>query len=167
MIINCKTCGRERVIAPSLLNRGRGKYCSLKCRPGGMTGKKHSDNTKKLMSEKAKIRAIKMPHTIPDTTDVFPRPESKLKMSQSHGGRLKDGVGNYRKGYVALHKYVRRRYPIANECQFCQKQCKTHLANKTGDYLRELSDWLELCPSCHAKYDRDNNLHLKYQEDVW
>lgn len=35
-------------------------------------------------------------------------------------------------------------------------QCNTgkfEWANKSGDYKRDLSDWLRLCISCHRKYD--------------
>lgn len=31
-------------------------------------------------------------------------------------------------------------------------------ANKSGEYLRDLSDWLSLCVSCHRKYDFKFNI---------
>ena len=61
-------------------------------------------------------------------------------------------------GYRALHRWIRSRKFGGNICEFCGKLKTTpksiHLANKTGKYLRNLTDWLWLCVKCHKKYDK-------------
>ena len=47
------------------------------------------------------------------------------------------------------------------QCTNCAEERKTEWANKSGKYLEdEKSDWLELCISCHRKYDFQYNLKL-------
>jgi len=62
-------------------------------------------------------------------------------------------------GYYALHDWVRRRFHKNMLCEICGADDKKvyHLANKSGEYKRDLSDWMRLCVSCHKKYD----LHRK------
>lgn len=42
-------------------------------------------------------------------------------------------------------------------CEHCKSTTKKRYewANASGDYLRNLSDWIRLCKSCHIKYDKD------------
>lgn len=56
---------------------------------------------------------------------------------------------------TALHNWVKKHLGKAKECVFCKtKTAKRYeWANKSEKYKRELSDWLELCSSCHKKYD--------------
>lgn len=56
-------------------------------------------------------------------------------------------------GYGALHDWVRSRLVAPKKCQHCGEEKKLDLANKTGQYLRDLDDWLWLCRSCHRQYD--------------
>lgn len=64
------------------------------------------------------------------------------------------------KAYIRIHVYIHRNWTKAGFCEQCQKVCKTQWANKDMLYLLNPDDWLELCPSCHFKYDRDfNGLH--------
>lgn len=71
-------------------------------------------------------------------------------------------------GYSALHTWIHRKVGKAARCDF--KGCKyprRNAANKvllspkgfqwaniSHEYRRELSDWIQLCHSCHARYDR-------------
>lgn len=58
---------------------------------------------------------------------------------------------------VVLHNWVKRNLGKPNKCDFCQTTEKRmyHWANRSGDYKRELSDWLRLCVPCHKNYDYD------------
>lgn len=63
-------------------------------------------------------------------------------------------------GYDALHDWVNRykeRTGICEECGHCpvRKDGKvgTHFANISGEYLRDVDDYVELCPSCHKRMD--------------
>lgn len=58
----------------------------------------------------------------------------------------------------ALHKWVRRRLPEPEKCAKCKKKKPLDLSNKSGKYLRELSDWWYLCRSCHIGYDRTRRI---------
>lgn len=59
--------------------------------------------------------------------------------------------------YQAKHMWIRRNYGKADRCenQACTyKNPKTfHWANLSGEYQRERSDYVMLCPSCHKKMD--------------
>lgn len=61
-------------------------------------------------------------------------------------------------GYLALHGWVRRHLGKPNRCDFCGlidgNENKFEWANKSGEYLRDLSDWIRLCVKCHRLYDK-------------
>jgi len=60
-----------------------------------------------------------------------------------------DGVG-----YKCLHKWVRRHKGKPEECIVCNESDKRLVwANKSGEYKRDLNDWIAMCYSCHFKYD--------------
>ncbi len=61
-------------------------------------------------------------------------------------------------GYSALHDWVARQLGKPRECEHCKSKTKKvyHWANKSGDYKRDINDWIRLCVSCHSKYDREN-----------
>ncbi len=64
-------------------------------------------------------------------------------------------------GYYALHNWVKRRLKKPEICEFCNEVKKLDLANKTGEYKRDLSDWIWLCRKCHQNYDRENSIYKK------
>ena len=66
-----------------------------------------------------------------------------------------DQVGN-----DALHDWVKRRLGKANQCTACGVTGKSryHWHNISMEYKRVLSDWKELCCSCHRK------IHLKKEK---
>jgi len=89
-------------------------------------------------------------------------------LSESHRAALKgkrpktQGEKNHKwlgdsVGYGGLHDWV---YTILGSpmiCVSCSKLCVTnkeiHWANKSGEYKRNVEDWLRLCVSCHKNYD--------------
>lgn len=57
-------------------------------------------------------------------------------------------------GYSGLHKWVRTWLGKPESCIKCgEKNKMIHWANVSGEYKRELHDWMRLCVSCHKKYD--------------
>ena len=58
-------------------------------------------------------------------------------------------------GMGALHDWVKRQLGKPKFCEHCRTTTAKQFdwANKSGEYRRDLSDWLRLCRSCHAKYD--------------
>jgi len=97
----------------------------------GMTGKKHSEESKKKISEMGKTR-----------TD---------ELSNNWKG---DNCGK-----SGMHYWVVKKRGKASEhkCEHCGGQAK-HWANKKHDYKRNLEDYMPLCASCHKKYDLKNNI---------
>ncbi len=69
--------------------------------------------------------------------------------NNSNYGNLKENVG-----YFGLHMWVRKQLGKPSACLFCQTKENLQWANKSGDYKRDLTDWLPLCVKCHSKYDR-------------
>ena len=64
-------------------------------------------------------------------------------------------------GYGAIHAYVKRRFPKPDLCMECHKKVPCDLANKSGEYKRDLSDWEWLCRTCHMTKDCRLKLLLK------
>ena len=67
-------------------------------------------------------------------------------------------------GYGALHHWVKRKLGYPDTCEFCGKGglagAKIHWANISGEYKREIEDWVRLCKSCHHKFDNKS-------EKIW
>lgn len=59
--------------------------------------------------------------------------------------------------YRALHTWVQKQLGVPDRCHKCKRSGlsgrKIQWANKSGKYLRKLSDWIRLCVSCHKSYD--------------
>lgn len=62
--------------------------------------------------------------------------------------------------YSAKHHWILKHYGKASKCEKCgSKNCKRYeWANISGEYKRDISDYMQLCPSCHRKMD----LNKKY-----
>lgn len=68
-------------------------------------------------------------------------------------------------GYHGLHLWVKKELGHPKYCEYCRTKGKFLMkdngikywniqwANKTGKYLRKLTDWIALCAPCHKKYD--------------
>jgi hypothetical protein len=55
--------------------------------------------------------------------------------------------------YGSLHDYVRHHKPKPDECEECKLIKRLDLANISGKYKRDLSDWKWLCRKCHMSQD--------------
>ena len=60
-------------------------------------------------------------------------------------------------GYSVLHRWVQNNLGIADECSECGSKSKVEWANISKKYKRDLSDYKQLCHSCHMKYDNISN----------
>lgn len=87
----------------------------------------------------------------------------KMRDNNAKGMKGKIGVDNHgwkgdRAKYQAKHTWIRRNWGKADKCE--NNSCTYdspkiyHWANVSGDYLRDRSDWIMLCPSCHYFQNR-------------
>lgn len=134
----CQTCGKEFIALDSPTRKGRGKNCSMPCyrksRKGGPAWNKGKP------APWAIGNTFRLGKSNPNPHKMFADVNHKWK-----GGKV---------GYRALHYWVERKLGKPKKCEFCLvEKAKFHWANKSGDYLRNVSDWIRLCVKCHRKYD--------------
>lgn len=59
--------------------------------------------------------------------------------------------------YHHIHHWVKKQLGKPCKCENCglvdNNSRRFHWANISGDYLKDTSDWLRLCASCHKTYD--------------
>lgn len=58
--------------------------------------------------------------------------------------------------YGALHLQVYKKYGKAKKCIHCGTEENVEWANKSNEY-KNVDDFIELCSSCHKKYDNRMN----------
>lgn len=65
--------------------------------------------------------------------------------------------------YRKLHSWIRSRKLEPKNCSKCHKNAKLDLANISGQYKRDVDDFIYLCRSCHMKEDGrlDNLIQYK------
>lgn len=71
-------------------------------------------------------------------------------------------------GYFALHAWINRKLGKALVCAQCFSTKKIEWANISGEYIRDLRDWMQLCQKCHSAYDkvlREQGKSKKYMFD--
>lgn len=55
--------------------------------------------------------------------------------------------------YSARHMWIKANFEMKDYCDHCGKNDKLEWANVSGEYKRDREDWLNLCRSCHRKFD--------------
>ena len=94
--------------------------------------------------------------------------EARIKISNSLKGKtkgLKKGKdnpmwkGNDPIHITTLHQWLRTNYPKPETCVKCGEKPSLDLANKNGNYVRDINEFEWLCRRCHMISDgRMNNL---------
>lgn len=59
--------------------------------------------------------------------------------------------------YSGLHNYMRKYKDKADKCEFCSQVKKLDLANISGEYKRDVNDFIWLCRKCHIAFDMSKN----------
>lgn len=107
-----------------------------------------------LMTEKARLKNKGANRTFSD--------EHRKNLSEAAKKRIPkkgDQTSGWRGdevGYGGIHIWMAREFGSPRKCDHCNCDDASTFdwANKSGDYLRDRSDWLRLCRSCHTKYDK-------------
>ena|SRR3990167_11370476 len=97
--------------------------------------------------------------------------KTKEKIRLAHLGKRDDETNHWlgdKVGYDGLHDWVYRKLGSPMICEECSKICKNnyqiHWANKSGEYKRDIDDWLRLCVKCH--YERDQKNIIRERNNV-
>ena len=110
---------------------------------------------KNWMSKEGKIRMIKSKIGKKHSFEHIQKIKNSCKKLVEEGRH-----NNYKasRNYRVLHAWVVRHRGLPTKCERCNidglKNKKINWANKSHNYLRDLSDWIRLCVKCHRKYDK-------------
>lgn len=168
IIKKCEVCGKEFKTYLSVINRGKGKYCSKKCyslsligKPSYWKGKERLDmigNTngfKKGMIPwnkglKSWVKPWLGKHRDKKTKEKISIGRIGKYVDEKHPGWKGDDVK-----YDGLHRWINHKLGKPTKCEHCGKDGLTgkhiHWHNKNHQYERNLTDWMRLCSSCHTK----------------
>lgn len=141
MDIKCEVCNNSRYKKPSLIKKHKHHYCSQECRVKAL-------NTDRVPWNKG-TKGVCKPNSGSISKGQRLSPDTEFKPT----GVKYSGTLNQ---YKALHHWVNSNLGNAKVCEHCKSTSKNvyHWANKSGQYKKELNDWLRLCVRCHYKYDR-------------
>lgn len=163
----CKKCGYKHRIRPSGLKYNiKVKNSGWGLQAGWNKGKHgiYSQETLKKMSESRKGQ-----HSSPETEfkKGLPPWNKGKEFLQIKGEKHPQWKGD-QVGYNALHAWVRNRLKKPDSCENCTKIKPLDLANSSGKYLRDLSDWEWLCRKCHHKKDQITKKGWKTRKkNIW
>jgi|SRR6185312_7413088 len=80
-----------------------------------------------------------------------------LKNNPNWKGSFLESIGMNQAQYVAIHRWIAQELGAPSTCEHCGKGnlFGHHIvwANKSGQYLWDVKDWLRLCGKCHKKHD--------------
>ncbi len=140
----CKTCSKSFSAPPSK----KRLFCSIDC-------------SKKAMRTITEYRSKWYTNLI---KGLAKRDNSNLVrlLRQEKGNQNRNWKGKHAK-YNAIHAWVNSNFQRSNMCVMCKENKPTQWANIDHQYSRDRQNWMELCPNCHASYDRSHNLRFNIE----
>jgi len=177
MILTCNECGKK--FKDSHKNR---KHCSKECYSESRKGIKPADKdgnpigfttetAKKYGFKKGNKHGFKKGYKPWNKGKHFVARDLKGKTWEELYGKEKaeeirekcsnENNPNWKgdkAGHHSLHTWVKTRLGTPKECEHCGTEDARFFdwANKSGEYKREINDWIRLCRSCHIEYDCEN-----------
>jgi len=90
-----------------------------------------------------------------------PRPSKvKRKISDAHLGEKNPMWKGDDVGYGQLHRWIRMHKPKTTLCEVCKINKPIDVANISGEYKRDINDYIWVCRTCHMEMDgRLDRLH--------
>jgi len=83
-------------------------------------------------------------------------PKAKEALLAFNRGRVEEASSSWKGddvGYPGLHAWVQKERPRTGICQHCGAAGgRTHNANISGEYRRDLDDFIEVCGKCHYRH---------------
>ena len=148
----------------SLANSGKVRTAETKnkLRQIGL-GKKHSEETKKKMRNSR--LGVKLSQETKEKISLAHRGKKKGPTPEDVKERIRNKINGdksphwkaSRVGYRGIHLWIERTLGRPKKCSHCQKisddSREMQWANKSGRYLRDVSDWIRLCRKCHVIMD--------------
>lgn len=136
-------------------------------------GKKHSEETKRKISEggkgrklgpmtKAHKNALSEARKKSDYCRELSRKEAKKMAIKNGFSQSHPRWNNEMSNYQSIHEWLRNKISKPNHCEICgltgEKKTKDgrnyyHWSNITGIYNRDMKNWWMLCAKCHKRYD--------------
>lgn len=147
----CKVC--DGLINPRSGENGR-KYCSLRCYWISKVGTVRSQESIEKQ-RKALTGVKKSPEHIAKVIAANKGKKHPSMQGVNHFAWQGDNVR-----YDSLHDWVARykgRTRKCDECGLDDPKKTYHWGNISGDYKRDLNDWIRLCVPCHSKMDKGRN----------
>ena len=176
LIKSCLICKELFQTHPVFIKRGQGRFCSIPCARKAVTLGlvKHilSPVVRKKMSEMMKGNKFALGRCeelhpswkggLPKCLDCGNKISRMATRCISCSGKLmsKDKSSNWKGdkiSYRALHRWIENWLGKPDTCKHCGRSNLSghliHWANKSGEYKRDLEDWIRLCVKCHKQYD--------------
>lgn len=160
MKIHCVQCGNN-------LHNGQTKFCSRVCFALFRKGKeqplawrqKRSIGMKKVLAERPELVAnfTKRIRAFYKNGGIGVKGKHWKIPKESVERRLK--FKGDEKAYQKIHRWVHTNLGKPSKCENCGvlgTGHKMNWANKSQQYKKEKSDWMQLCPTCHVNYDLNN-----------
>jgi hypothetical protein len=147
----CKECHKHFKISASKAKKGYGKFCSVLC-------------FKKNREIYSTCPVCGTKHRITKSLLNYNRGKFCCKSCSKKEMNNPQWRGNLA-GRTALHEWIRRRKPKPLLCEKCKERPPCDLANISGNYKREITDYQWLCRRCHMKGDNRILNLAQYKED--
>ena len=131
VVVACAQCGKEKTVRPSEIKKNNNVFCNHKCYSAFKVGKPNES----IIGNKHPMK----------------KPENKLKISGKRHGKW---TGNL-PGKEAVHHWLSYNFGKANHCSSNPlHKSPFDWSNISYQYLREITDWEQLCRRCHSKKDQ-------------
>lgn len=153
---NCIICGKEFYIHRYVVKEGNGKYCSHGCHSRSMIGIVSWNKGLKMPFRHKKMKKGFIPKMAFKKGNIPWNKGIEIKqVRDNHNGNWKGDNASK----DAIHKWVIERLGKPKFCEGCGNEYdkRYEWANISGEYKRDLSDWIRLCPTCHRRYDDNAN----------
>ena len=164
----CQVCKKEFQAINYRLLHGKDKYCSRMCRAKSPEFKEQLARMIETRQQKAYAKHPKWKDGKRLCLDCekpiwIMGTRCKPCFSKTQVGTKRIILRNGQSAYEAIHQWVKRQLGTPMICIKCldSSQGIYDWANISGEYKKDLSDWIRLCRKCHSTMDKKPKGSLK------